>query len=223
MLLTASSKEEDRAATAHGQLLRRKIRLASGNMLDAIDRFWSQPDLPARYPELLFQIHCVVRASVPVMEAARVRAEELQPASDPVAAGMADYLGHHIPEETGHDDWLLDDMEALGMSREAILRRIPSAPAAALVGTIYYWTLHAHPLAWMGYAAVCEGHPPSDRFLLDVMERTGLPREGFRTYLKHARLDPHHARELDETLDSSPHRRTKARCSAWSPSKPCII
>jgi len=196
MLLTASSK-------AHGQTLRRKIRLASGNMLDAIDRFWSQPDLPARYPELLFQIHCVVRASVPVMEAARRRAEELSP-SDPVAAGMAEYLAHHIPEELGHDDWLLDDMEALGVPRETTLRRIPSAPAAALVGSVYYWVRHAHPLAWMGYAAVCEGHPPSDRFLLDVMERTGLPRDGFRTYLKHARLDPHHARELEETLDSLP-------------------
>ena len=56
----------------------------------------------------------------------------------------------------------------------------------------------------MGYAAVTEGHPPSERFLLEVMERTGIPAEGFRTYLKHARLDPHHAREMDETLDSLP-------------------
>ncbi len=172
-------------------------------MFDSLDRFWSQPDLPERYPELLFHIHCVVRATVPAMEAGRRRAEELAP-SDPVAAGVADYLARHIPEELHHDDWLLDDMVALGASRDAILRRIPSPAAAALVGTLYYWMIHAHPVAWMGYAAVAEGHPPSDRFLLDVMERTGIPAAGFRTYLKHARLDPHHAREMDETLDSLP-------------------
>jgi hypothetical protein len=187
----------------HSQTLRRKIRLASSGMFDALDRFWSQPNLAARYPELLFQIHCIVRASVPAMEAARRRAEELSP-SDPVAAGVADYLARHIPEELHHDDRLLDDMVALGASRDAMLRRVPSLTAATLVGPLYYWVIHAHPVAWMGYGAVIEGNPPSDLFLLDVMKRTGLPAEGFRTYLKHARLDPHHAREMDEALDSLP-------------------
>jgi Iron-containing redox enzyme len=172
-------------------------------MFAALDRFWSQPDLPERYPELLFHIHCVVRATVPAMEAARRKAEDLA-ASDPVAAGVAAYLARHIPEELHHDEWLLDDMVALGASRDAVMRRIPSATAAALVGTLYYWVLHAHPVAWMGYAAVAEGHPPSDQFLLDTIARTGIPAEGFRTYLKHARLDPHHAREMDEALDALP-------------------
>jgi hypothetical protein len=188
---------------SHSERLRRKIRLAGGGMFAALDRFWSQPDLPERYPELLFHIHCVVRATVPAMEAARRKAEDLA-ASDPVAAGVAAYLARHIPEELHHDEWLLDDMVALGASRDAVMRRIPSPTAAALVGTLYYWVLHAHPVAWMGYAAVAEGHPPSDQFLLDTIERTGIPAKGFRTYLKHARLDPHHAREMDETLDALP-------------------
>jgi hypothetical protein len=196
-------KKDGGMAFGHSQVLRRKIRLASGGMFDALDRFWSQPDLVERYPELLFHIHCVVRATVPAMEAARRKAEELS-ASDPVAAGVADYLARHIPEELHHDEWLLDDMVALGASQDAVLRRTPSAAAATLVGTLYYWVIHAHPVAWMGYAAVTEGHPPSDRFLMEVMGRTGIPREGFRTYLKHAQLDPHHAREMDETLDSLP-------------------
>ena len=172
-------------------------------MFGALDRFWSQPDLTERYPELLFHIHCVVRASVPAMEAVRRRAEELA-ASDPVAAGVATYLSHHIPEELHHDDWLMDDIVALGAEREAVLARIPSSTAAALAGTLYYWALHVHPVAWMGYAAVIEGHPPSDQFLADTMKRTGIPAEGFRTYLKHARLDPHHSREMDEALDALP-------------------
>jgi hypothetical protein len=203
MPLIASSEKEEHTSPGHSHALRRKIGLARGNMLDALDRFWSQPDLDVRYPELLFHIYSVVRATVPAMEAARRRAEELAP-FDPVAAGVAAYLAHHIPEEIGHDEWMLDDIVALGASREAVLRRVPSGAAATLVGTVYYWVLHAHPVAWMGYSAIAEGHPPSERFLLEVIERTGIPRDGFRCYLKHARLDPHHAREMDEAIDALP-------------------
>jgi Iron-containing redox enzyme len=191
------------AALSHGERLRRKIELARGGMLRALEGFWSQPDVAARYPELLFHIHCVVRATVPAMEAARRKAEE-RSASDPVARAVAAYLARHIPEELHHDDWLLDDLEALGVPRETVWRRVPPPTAAALVGTLYYWVLHAHPVAWMGYAAVTEGHPPSAGFLRSVMERTGLPPEGFRTYLKHAQLDPHHSREMYAALDDMP-------------------
>ena len=135
MPLTFSSRTEELTATGHSQKLRRKIQLANGRMFDALDRFWNQPELAARFPELLFHLYCGVRATVPAMEAARRKAEELA-GSDPVAAGVADYLAHHIPEELHHDDWLLDDIVALGASRDAVLRRIPSGTAATLVGTI---------------------------------------------------------------------------------------
>jgi len=196
---------------SHSHVLRHKIALASGGMFDALDRFWGRRDLASKYPELLFHIYSAVRASVPLMETALRRATELA-ASDPVAAGVAEYLAHHIPEELHHDEWLLDDIlalsasgkSALGASREAVLRRLPPASAAAMVGSLYYWVIHIHPLAFLGYAAVIEGHPPSETYLEEVQRRTGLPPEGFRTYLKHARLDPHHSREMDEVIDRLP-------------------
>lgn len=200
---TASCSAGQPAVLSQGEVLRRKVGLANGRMLRALEEFWSQADIAARYPELLFHIHCSVRATVPAMEAARCEAEA-RAAADPVARAMAAYLARHIPEELHHDDWLLDDLVALGVPRETVLRRVPSPAAAALVGNVYYWVLHAHPVAWMGYAAVTEGHPPSADFLLAVMERTGLPREGFRTYLKHAQLDPHHSREMYMALDAMP-------------------
>ena len=201
---------EEGATTGHSQILRHKIRLANGRMFDALDRFWTRSDLAARYPELLFHLHCVLRATVPAMEAARRKAEELS-ASDAAAAGVADYLARHIPEELHHDDWLLDDIAALGASRDEVLRRIPPATAATTVGTVYYWVLHAHPVAWMGYAAVAEGHPPSERFLLAVMERTGIPHEGFRTYLKHARWTRSTRARWTKRLTPCPLRRTTVR------------
>ena len=37
-----------------------------------------------------------------------------------------------------------------------------------------------------------------------LIERTGLPRDGFRQFLLHAKLDVAHARELHRVLDSLP-------------------
>jgi len=203
MPLTASSSPVLAAGASHGDVLRRKIALANGRMRLALERFWTQADVAARYPELLFHIHCVVRATVPAMEAARCEAEA-RAGSDPVAHAVESYIARHIPEELHHDDWLLDDLEVLGVPRAEVLRRVPSQAAAALVGNVYYYALHAHPVAWMGYAAVTEGHPPSADYLRAVIERTGLPRDAFRTYLKHAQLDPHHSREMYAALDAMP-------------------
>jgi hypothetical protein len=187
----------------HGHLLKQKVQLAGRDLFVALDRFWSQADIAKRYPELLIHLHCVVRATVPAMETAR-KAAEARSGSDPVAEAMAAYLARHIPEELHHDDWLLEDIEALGIPRETVLRRVPPPAAAALIGSVYYWVLHAHPVAWMGYAAITEGHPPAGEFLLGLMEQTGLPREGFRTYFKHTQLDPHHSREMYAALDDMP-------------------
>ena len=76
------------------------------------------------YPEYLVTSHCIIRASVPLMEAGRERALALAD-DDPVAAALAPYYEHHIPEELSHhDDWLLDDLEVLGRERSDILSRI---------------------------------------------------------------------------------------------------
>jgi hypothetical protein len=200
---TSGSETAAPSGAMHGDVLRRKMALASGQLRGAAERFWSQPDLAQRYPELLFQLHCVVRASVPGMEMARRHAEEHY-AGDPVGRAVAAYMTRHIPEELHHDEWLLDDLEELGVSREMVLRRVPSSVAANLVGSVYYWVLHAHPVAFMGYVAALEGYPPSADFLVEIAERTRLPRAGFRTYLKHAQLDPHHSRENFAALDQMP-------------------
>ena len=137
------------------------------------------------------------------MEAARGRAASLG-AKEPLAAALAEYLGQHVNEERHHDDWLLDDLEELGISRETIWARMPSPTVASLVGAQYYWIHHHHPVAVLGYIAVLEGNPPIESDIAEVIERTGLPERAFRTFIKHARLDPHHRDDLDAALDALP-------------------
>lgn len=153
------------------------------------------------YPEYLITLHGVVRASVPLMEAALQRARTLR---GPLAAALAAYLEAHIPEEQGHDRWILEDLAALGVDPEEPLRRPPSPAVAAVVGAQYYWIAHHHPLTLLGYIAVVEGAPPLVEQIDELRRRTGRPRVAFRTLLAHARLDPGHRDDLDALLDALP-------------------
>ncbi len=139
------------------------------------------------------------------METALARARELAP-HDPVARGLAVYLERHITEETHGDEpggALLDDLEAVGLERVALQTQPPPPKIAALIGAQYDWVLHHHPVALLGFLELEAYHP--DRSAIErLIEKTGLPRDGFRQLLLHSKLDVAHARELRRVLDSLP-------------------
>ena len=186
----------------HAQALRRKTALFLPRLMEAGRAFVDHPRVAELYPEYLVAMHGVIRASVPLMETALARARDLE--DDPVAAGLAEYLVEHIEEERDHDEWLLEDLEVLGIPRSAVLSRPPTPTIAALVGAQYYWTLHHHPVALLGYIALLEGNPPPPALISELMDRTGLDPKAFRTLIAHGELDPHHRDELEERLDSLP-------------------
>jgi len=198
--LDSAARPRPRSASAS---LHSKIELVSEPYLDASRRFLNHPRIASLYPEYLITLYAIVRASVPVMEAALDRARSMAD-TDPVADGLGVYLQRHIEEERGHDQWLLEDLKGLGVSSSAVLGRVPSATVAALVGTQYYWILHFHPVALLGYLAVAEGYPAAPSQIEDLIERTGYPRPSFRMLAEHAELDPHHRDELDQLIDSLP-------------------
>jgi hypothetical protein len=188
-------------------LLRRKIELVLPAFVRAGDRLIAHPRVRELYPEYLFTSHCVIRASVPLMETARALAAARD---DPVSERLAPYLAHHIPEELDHDEWLLGDLELLGHARADVLARPPSPTVASLVGAQYYWVHHFHPVALLGYIGLLEGYPPSPALIGELQRRTGFERAAFRTMIAHAELDPGHGAELDELLDTLPLTREQS-------------
>ncbi len=183
----------------HSRRIRDKIDLVRAPLREAAGAVWNHPRLADFYPDFLFTMHSLMRATSPQLRAA-ADAAEARAHSDPVAAGIAGYLAQHSKEETGHDEWAMDDLAVMGVAREEVLQRMPSPHMAALVGSQYYWIHHFHPVAYLSYIAVIEG-PPSVDFLEHTIQRTGLPREAFRTQFLHAQIDPHHVQELDALID----------------------
>jgi hypothetical protein len=187
----------------NAERLRGTIGLVFARLVGAGDRLVHDPRVRELYPEYLFTTHCVIRASVPLMRTAREQALSLAP-GDRVAAELADYLEEHIEEERDHDEWLLDDLESIGAERSAILARPPSPTVASAVGAQYYWVLHYHPVALLGWIGLLEGYPPTPAMIDELVTRTGYAPEAFRTLNAHAELDTHHRDELFELLDRLP-------------------
>jgi Iron-containing redox enzyme len=181
-------------------------RLVGARLHEASKRLWESRDISALYPAMLFCIHGMARASVPLMKTAVDRLRTMT-AVDPLAPALIEYFVRQIPQENGHDDWLLEDLEALGRSREVTLAQMPSPTVAALVGAQYYWIFHHHPVALLGYILVVESETPSLELIERTVAETGLPREAFRSFSRHAVLESAHNEALDELLDSLPLTR----------------
>jgi hypothetical protein len=192
-----------RSPLRNSERLRGTVGIVFGDLLQAGERLMRHPRIRELYPEYLFTLHCVIRSSVPLMETARSRARSMV-AGDAVASGLADYLDEHIEEERDHDEWLLGDLESLGADRSAVLARPPSPTVASAAGAQYYWVLHYHPVALLGWIGVLEGYPPTPDMIDGLMTRTGFGPDAFRTLVAHADLDPHHGDELFEALDRLP-------------------
>jgi pyrroloquinoline quinone (PQQ) biosynthesis protein C len=193
-----------RADPSHSELVRAKIALFGGRLGHTAHRFWASREFPRLYREYIFQSHAIIRASAPLMQAALDACGLPQHASDPAMQGFARYLRHHIPEEIGHHEWILDDGEAMGIDRRDVLARLPLESATQLVGVQYYWIHHFNPIALAGYIATMEGDPPPIEFIEDVARRNNLPLNCFSNFLYHAKIDPQHRRDLDAVLDALP-------------------
>jgi pyrroloquinoline quinone (PQQ) biosynthesis protein C len=190
--------------SSNSELVRTKISLFSASLNKAAYEFWMHPEFVVVYREYLFQSHSIIRASVPLMQATLDACRSELHSTDPSLKKFGDYLARHIVEERGHDTWILDDAEAMGIDRTLLLKRIPKETPMRMVGSQYYWINHYHPVAMLGYIAVMEGNPPKTDFIEDVARRNGLPSKAFSSFLLHAKVDPKHRTDLDSLLDKLP-------------------
>ena len=184
------------------QRLRGTISLIRGRLTSLIRDVWFHPRFKELYPEFLFAMYGVTASSAPAMRLAAERCGALA-ADDPFAGWLQAYFLEHAEEEQSHEEWLMADLNSLGVSRERVLERLPYTSVAALVGSQYYWILHVHPIAYLGYIAVLEA-PALIEFLEEVARSNGIPLSSMSGHVMHATLDPGHVAEFDATLDRLP-------------------
>jgi heme oxygenase-like protein len=182
--------------------LEAKLELAWGALNEASAPVWDGG--ATLYAEYLAALYGVARGAVPLMMRALERCEALAAAGDGVAEGLAPFLVRHIPEEQGHDVWLLEDFEALGRDAEMLRARPASAAVASMNGAQLWWIEHAHPVAILGHAEVLECSPPECAQLEEFERRSGVPPSATRFLRRHAVIDVRHRDEIHGVLDELP-------------------
>ena len=96
-----------------------------------------------RYRKLLLELYHVVWHFNPVCAAAASRVPDAQ-------RQVRYYLYDHMHEESGHEQWVMNDLEAVGVGHAETQAHQPSVHTLALNGYNYWSADRRHPCAVLG-------------------------------------------------------------------------
>lgn len=150
----------------------------------------------ARYLAFLTQAWHHVRHTIPLLMAVGARLPDRH-------AKLRNDLIHYLEEEVGHDDWILNDIEAAGGDRHAAAAALPTVETDAMVAYAWDTVQRRNPVGFFGMVYVLEGTSVALAVkAADEIERAiGLPGKAF-TYLRsHGTLDLEHIEHLGGILD----------------------
>lgn len=148
------------------------------------------------YATFLGQAYHHVRHTVPLLMACGAR---LPASHEWLRRAVAEY----IEEELGHEEWILDDLEAMGEDRAHWAARPPLLATELMVAYAYDGIARVSPLSFFGMVLVLEGTSVAlaTRAAEAIEQGLGLPRSAF-TYLRsHGDLDIEHAGFFEGLMD----------------------
>ena len=169
-------------------------------LLDAVAK-----GLPVeRYRALLLELYHVVWHFNPVCAAAASRMgtpgmESLQP--------IRHFLYEHMQEESGHETWVLNDLEAVGVPVELARAHEPSVHTLALTGYNYWAADRRHPCSALGmlYALEVIASVYGGPFASAIKEALLLDGERGVSFIdSHATMDAKHMSELRQIINRIP-------------------
>jgi len=150
----------------------------------------------AEYVAFLAQAYHHVRHTVPLLMACGAR---LPAGKEWLRRATAEY----IAEETGHEDWILNDIAACGGDAQAVRDSAP-APATELMVSYAYDTIaRRNPVGFFGMVFVLEGTSVqlASRAARAIGERLELPAQAFSYLTSHGALDQEHIRFFEDLMN----------------------
>jgi len=150
-----------------------------------------------RYRKLLLELYHVVWHFNPVSAAAASRMGDEHRA-------VRYFLYEHMHEEKGHEEWVLNDLQAMGVEPAITLAHAAQPFTLALNGYNYWAADRKHPCSVLGmlYALEVIASVYGGPFANALKERLFLDGERGVSFINsHATLDAEHMAELREILN----------------------
>lgn len=165
-------------------------------VLDAVAHGMEAP----RYRRLLTELYHIVWHFNPVCAAAASRIQD-------VHRDVRYFLYGHMSEESGHEEWVLNDLAAMGVNRQTARESAPGVFTAALCGYNYWSADRRHPCSVLGmiYALEVIASVYGGTFSSAIREALLLEGDRGTTFISsHATMDTEHMivlRKVVNTLD----------------------
>jgi pyrroloquinoline quinone (PQQ) biosynthesis protein C len=139
------------------------------------------------YVRFLTNAYHHVRHTVPLLMACGARLPDR-------LGWMRGRLKEYVNEEYGHENWILDDLDACGVDASAITQSTPEISVELLVSYVYDYINRRNPVGMLGMVHVLEG--TSTRLATEiarlVQAKLNLPDRAFRYLRSHGELDREH-------------------------------
>lgn len=151
-----------------------------------------------RYGKLLLELYQLVWHFNPVCGAAASRMPDTHRA-------VRYFLYRHMHEESGHEQWVSDDLAAIGVAAATLTTHRPSASTLALIGYNYWSADRRHPCSALGmmYALEVIASVYGGAFASAVRESLLLADERGVSFIgSHATMDVEHMAHLREVLNT---------------------
>lgn len=143
----------------------------------------------ADYIAFLTEAYHHVKHTVPLLMACGARIPER-------LEWLREAMGEYISEETGHQEWILNDIRACGADAEAVRHGRPGIPAELLVSYAYDTIARGNPVGFLGMVLVLEGTSTAVALnAADALKQSlKLPQKAFSYLTSHGALDQEHTR-----------------------------
>ncbi len=150
-----------------------------------------------RYRHLLLELYAVVWHFNPVCAAAASRLDDRW-------RDIRYFLYGHMHEESGHEQWVMNDLAAIGVDEAQVRAHAPSPWTLGMIGYNHWAVERRHPCAVLGMLYTLEviasvyGGP----FASAIQESLLLDGErGVSFIASHATMDARHMAELRQVLN----------------------
>ena len=156
-----------------------------------------QGDIPrSAYLAFLIEAYHHVRHTVPLLMACGAR---LPARLEWLREAVAEY----IDEETGHQEWILNDIRAAGGDAETVRTGQPYATTELMVAYVYDGIARGNPASFFGMVLVLEGTSVAlaTQAAGRIQKTLDLPDTAFSYLSSHGSLDQEHIRFYEKLMD----------------------
>ena len=151
-----------------------------------------------RYRALLLELYSVVWHFNPLCAAAASRVTDKH-------QQVRYHLYEHMHEEMGHEQWVMNDLDAVGVAADTVRAHLPLPYTQALVGYNYWSADRRHPCSVLGMMYVLEviASVYGGSFSDAVRESLLLEGDSGVSFISsHATMDAEHMAELRTVLNT---------------------